>query len=99
RLPSTPLFPYTTLFRSHAPAPGRPRLRCPGEAARHTRVREPHRSFEARRFPRDGGIRLPPYRHAWLWLPRWGAMATKAMHDDKRSEEHTSELQSRGHLV
>src|SRR5437660_8132642 len=66
RPPRSTLFPYTTLFRSSAPAGLRGRIVGPravvdrGDKARLT-VRRRHRA--------------------------------------RRSEEHTSELQSRGHLV
>src|SRR2546422_6721116 len=66
RPPRSTLFPYTTLFRSSLPGPGR-----------------------------GGGVRRgdPHHRHrgecqAARHSPRW-----------RRSEEHTSELQSRLHLV
>src|SRR2546422_5108999 len=74
RPPRSTLFPYTTLFRSHA-------LPCaldPGAAAPRARPR--HRSA----LGRDGGER--------------GA-AADAVGRVARSEEHTSELQSRLHLV
>src|SRR5437870_8601792 len=59
--PTSPLFPYTTLFRSPN-SPSRPRI------------------FYTAQIPR-------------LWLP------TVIISEFARSEEHTSELQSRGHLV
>src|SRR5690554_7659904 len=62
--PSSTLFPYTTLFRSHPN--GRP---CPF----------PARSLSAGRQPLTAADH--PHRVPW------------------RSEEHTSELQSRPHLV
>src|SRR3712207_8577664 len=77
RPPRSTLFPYTTLFRSHAdpaePLPRRPRARCPGD--------------RAAAVAGQGG---PPGRRA---LPgvRSGVL--------RRSEEHTSELQSRQYLV
>src|SRR5207253_9354738 len=83
--PRSPLFPYTTLFRSGRPAAyadepdggageGTPcdRRQARGRAAR-----------DAARRRRDDG----PER------PSAGASLRR------RSEEHTSELQSRGHLV
>src|SRR3989442_11060212 len=66
RPPRSTLFPYTTLFRSHAP-PLSHRL-----DAEHVSVRGQRAKAAAEHDPRSG--------HA-------------------RSEEHTSELQSRPHLV
>src|SRR3712207_8181309 len=63
RPPRSTLFPYTTLFRSHAD--------------HHLEV-----------APRDGRARGPPPRAD---LPD--------ARDARRSEEHTSELQSRQYLV
>src|SRR5437660_8765310 len=57
RAPRSTLFPYTTLFRSHAPAPG------------------------------------------WGAASPSSAAAPWSLAGAARSEEHTSELQSRGHLV
>src|SRR5690625_6002311 len=71
RPPRSPLFPYTTLFRSPAPGvpAGTPRA-APGQG--------PARDEVVRRCgPARSGARAPRCR----------------------SEEHTSELQSRGHLV
>src|SRR3712207_9271744 len=96
RPPRSTLFPYTTLFRSRAPA--RPRA-----------IRLLYRLLlgDALLLPADRGPedQLPPvlaarYREPGLdeWqLPRAGAQnATRALY---RSEEHTSELQSRQYLV
>src|SRR5439155_26345130 len=76
RRPPSPLFPYTTLFRSlleHLLV-GRPRARARGGAVREWQARA---------------------------LAARGAPAAVADGDRARvrSEEHTSELQSRGHLV
>src|SRR5437660_9031519 len=65
RPPRATLFPYTTLFRSHA-------------AHQH----RAEQIESAARRDEDG--------HADDW---------ENVDDDLRSEEHTSELQSRGHLV
>src|SRR5439155_7960391 len=85
--PRSPLFPYTTLFRSHPDLAGvdegeqrlarlhdLAHLHC---APRHAAGdgREDHRILEVELGLLQGGARLG------------------------RSEEHTSELQSRGHLV
>src|SRR3712207_8449092 len=70
RPPRSTLFPYTTLFRSHPPPPGRPR--AGGD-----------RRCDLRRVPRAQPARRP--------RPRPDAA--------DRSEEHTSELQSRQYIV
>src|SRR5207249_11966980 len=88
----SPLFPYTTLFRSlveidqHRQRVGGPRL-------------APHR-------PRDdlGGLaRDPARRRSAVETDRRADLAQLTRHDaaakDLRSEEHTSELQSRFDLV
>src|SRR5207253_10688589 len=89
RPPRPTLLPYTTLFRS-----GRARRRWPpplslagSEGARRHLVRQPDRS-------RMGAAsRLPSRpRRASRRQARLSAVS-------RRSEEHTSELQSRGHLV
>src|SRR5437870_9324220 len=59
RPPRSTLFPYTTLFRSRATAPGWPKT-----------------------------------ERSWVELS-----TLRLMGERTRSEEHTSELQSRGHLV
>src|SRR2546422_5865240 len=74
RPPRSTLFPYTTLFRSHARR-GAGRI----ELADHP--------VEARELP--GGVR---------WIRRSEDRALYAC-PSMRSEEHTSELQSRLHLV
>src|SRR5262249_59398533 len=81
RPPTSTLFPYTTLFRSHqAPACLRARRRADrrGVVHRH-RFPDPHRSAVRRQAP---GVH-PDVRRA----------------ADRRSEEHTSELQSLTNLV
>src|SRR5439155_11430447 len=85
RPPSSTLFPYTTLFRSD----GRdvPRLACHGPPLR---VEELHREPE-----RLGGGRPQVRRQERRRRAAPGDDAKL----DTRSEEHTSELQSRGHLV
>src|SRR5690606_39652787 len=68
RPPSTPLFPYTTLFRSHI------RNRCLGFAKRHHFI-------------------------DWGRGRAEGNWPSKPLLPVGRSEEHTSELQSRENLV
>src|SRR5205809_1782818 len=71
RPPTSTLFPYTTLFRSHAPG----RLRGRRRPRRHVADRVLHQPA------------APSARHRGQGRER------------VRSEEHTSELQSRLHLV
>src|SRR5439155_19927884 len=72
RPPTSTLFPYTTLFRSHRTMSGHP------EGARALCAGPPYRARRA--VPGRG----------------WNVGRPCAV---GRSEEHTSELQSRGHLV
>src|SRR3712207_7272598 len=86
--PRSTLFPYTTLFRS----PGR--LRRPTPRARAVRGGRPCRSESAaerraRRRPKAPCSRAAARRGARAAPPPRAA----------RSEEHTSELQSRQYLV
>src|SRR5207253_10150158 len=78
RSPTSPLFPYTTLFRS-------------SQAAARSGAR-PHRGE---------GVHLSPFA-----IHRGADVITSQLYppyiierSSRRSEEHTSELQSRGHLV
>src|SRR5207253_7909397 len=83
--PNSPLFPYTTLFRSHRPHLGEADLGdlvdlgCPAHL--HVIPLLPVRGVSARARGRAGSGAPRPSRYP------------------TRSEEHTSELQSRGHLV
>src|SRR5690606_41613338 len=90
RPPSSTLFPYTTLFRSairadeRRPAVVHP---CPRRAG-----------------PPRRGLHLRPQRRDDEPAPHWpqctGANAARQLpHTFDRSEEHTSELQSREKLV
>src|SRR5204863_8264274 len=93
--PRPPLFPYTTLFRSHDRRAPAPRAHAAGrdhavaEWARHLA-----RGLGPARLARLGRPRgQPPALAARLHArPRYQASAA-------RSEEHTSELQSRRDLV
>src|SRR5690625_6428965 len=71
---SSPLFPYTTLFRS-----GRPGTAAGGD---HLRAADPAGALDPAAGPR-----------------RLTGVGSAPGHRRRRSEEHTSELQSRGHLV
>src|SRR5436305_13826939 len=68
----SPLFPYTTLFRSHQRTSAAAQVKPPPIASSNTRS------------PR---------------LIRPSLIATSSASGIERSEEHTSELQSRPHLV
>src|SRR5207253_8940171 len=90
--PSSTLFPYTTLFRSHRRPHGR---RGAGDVLQQTESR-------------DGGAADSRGTGSWRRVPLLGTGATAAARTtsgpwgptrETRSEEHTSELQSRGHLV
>src|SRR5258707_1444977 len=89
RPPRSTLFPYTTLFRSHPPLPGPalPGLRGPAER------RDPGQAAEGARRRGEADQRLR--QHA-LHDPDWHVDGDV---DQLRSEEHTSELQSRQYLV
>src|SRR5438034_3753052 len=81
--PSSTLFPYTTLFRSH-PGRGRPARPPPG--------RRPARGGDSGRAQ----VRRPAGRGRGGAGP---APPRTAPHVHLRSEEHTSELQSHSDLV
>src|SRR3712207_8295481 len=74
RPPRSTLFPYTTLFRSHAPGAHRP---ARGAAQGH----------------------LARLHHQLPGAAANGARPGRVLHAAVRSEEHTSELQSRQYLV
>src|SRR3712207_7305049 len=85
RPPRSTLFPYTTLFRSPRPTPSR--TRCAGcWVSRHPT--RPSRSTPTC-APRAGRAR---------WCAAWNPTASTTT-AGCRSEEHTSELQSRQYLV
>src|SRR5207253_4087386 len=84
--PTSTLFPYTTLFRSHF-------------LARRLVVRAQHRA--ARMFRRRRDLRVAHDHQRFGDNQPDGAALTGPRNRQafERSEEHTSELQSRGHLV
>src|SRR2546422_7244600 len=84
RPPRSTLFPYTTLFRSASGMPSR----SPRWARCHLLVslRDTSKSITRRRRSTSNG-------HAQ------GSGGDEGMVEGERSEEHTSELQSRLHLV
>src|SRR5207253_7259254 len=87
RPPRSPLFPYTTLFRSRYRG-GPPGGRRGGGRGLRAALRQPCSCA-----PR--GLRDPRIKRTGSALPHTGESADRP----GRSEEHTSELQSRGHLV
>src|SRR5207253_5673251 len=83
-LPSSPLFPYTTLFRSgHRPGHRPVGMTLGHRAASRQLTRVVSAAPPALGAARDVLERRPSGGTSFEW----------------RSEEHTSELQSRGHLV
>src|SRR3712207_8560660 len=85
RPPRSTLFPYTTLFRSQEHEHGEHRVDDQSQAALPGNVRKGARDDDARppRLSRRPGR----------------VQAERALQDGSRSEEHTSELQSRQYLV
>src|SRR5207253_11453615 len=83
-----PLFPYTTLFRSFGPLV----------------VKESTRNgTPVIRAPKRWGncfcCSAPPTTASTIASGSWLRSSMRLRAEAKRSEEHTSELQSRGHLV
>src|SRR5207253_10220843 len=97
--PRSTLFPYTTLFRSPAVrhrGGGRSRPRKARDEKRH-RVQD---AGPARRpSARAQGEGVTSMRKWNLALMSYKEVAAIPKERSVRSEEHTSELQSRGHLV
>src|SRR3712207_7192659 len=86
RPPRSTLFPYTTLFRSLIAD------RCPGPSRRAIGAAH-DRSVRPRPVASYSCANLSTYP------PSLGPYAVILHHCDLRSEEHTSELQSRQYLV
>src|SRR5206468_8021257 len=90
--PTSPLFPYTTLFRS---------LAAPRRRAQPVE-RGPAAGAVSRRAERRQPLALEPV-DVCADLENWNRQLVSAgdelVHADDRSEEHTSELQSRSDLV
>src|SRR5690348_17777205 len=85
RPPRSTLFPYTTLFRSHASR----RVRLPHEARGRHPAAGPAREVDRAGVPvARGELPAPP-----------AAAEGLVRSARRRSEEHTSELQSPVHLV
>src|SRR3712207_7026692 len=88
RPPRSTLFPYTTLFRSAAFAPG----------AGGTRISLGYEFFTDRRTA-DRGIPSFGSRPLGTDVTTFFGDPAASYSDVRRSEEHTSELQSRQYLV
>src|SRR3712207_8504547 len=97
RPPRSTLFPYTTLFRSQVELERGRRPRRDGEDKPRGRADgEQHERGPRLRAPKGrGGLRPRPRREE----PRVRADAVLRVPTAQRSEEHTSELQSRQYLV
>src|SRR3712207_8483824 len=93
RPPKSPPFPYPTLFRSadaDRPLARRDRVDRAAVEARLVRAQaDDHQDREA----------LEPVRDVGEPAQRWGVGPVRVVDDQDRSEEHTSELQSRQYLV
>src|SRR3712207_8240717 len=90
RPPRSTLFPYTTLFRSDVESLGGVELQRP--AARLRLRRAEHHADLLADLVGEQAQRLRPVEVA-------GELAQRLGHHPRRSEEHTSELQSRQYLV
>src|SRR3712207_6852128 len=86
RPPRSPLFPYTTLFRSGDWRPTRACPKCGGPTG-------PRPWLEPRKVKLSGG-KVPDV----VWGTSLGFLMAERVHPS-RSEEHTSELQSRQYFV
>src|SRR3712207_7590143 len=84
RPPRSTLFPYTTLFRSS----GRVDLPAGTAVRKVAKERFLHRVTRDVDIPRNG-----------IGVPEQGGAVVPVQRADLRSEEHTSELQSRQYLV
>src|SRR2546425_8890963 len=98
RPPRSTLFPYTTLFRSHGSLTTRLRLfhqssHLGDEYMAHTNARRIDLTFQA--------VELLVARETTRWRVYGGGdyIFAHSPTDLKRSEEHTSELQSLAYLV
>src|SRR3712207_7510363 len=90
--PSTTLFPYTTLFQSRPALRGaRAVLREPADG--------PDRRADARRARRQPEHDVPAAARSGGGRAARGALGAPGPPVAPRSEEHTSELQSRQYLV
>src|SRR5207253_7526818 len=96
RPPHSPPFPYTTLFRSLVPR--LPREEIYGMRSQMTRAVTSIPANIAEGWTRESAKEKVHF----LSIAHGSAAETETLvtlSEDLRSEEHTSELQSRGHLV
>src|SRR5207249_9211217 len=93
---ASPLFPYTTLFRSSA-SRSPPRSEAPGRA--HPRERGSHKPQAFLGFVASGSRTAARYRPRRRVLRVVKPEPRSMISERGRSEEHTSELQSRFDLV
>src|SRR5439155_25379331 len=89
RPPTSPLFPYTTLFRSWSTSSAAFIGGSPPVSSTHCA----HLSNPSPSAPKPRAFCRISAHISVLTSPGWITLAVT------RSEEHTSELQSRGHLV
>src|SRR2546429_3315772 len=100
RPPRSTLFPYTTLFRSVREALGLSqrqvgkKMRASGQAIQQFEKAEAEDRITLRAIRRVAGTMGCDL--VYVLVPKSGSFAELA---EQRSEEHTSELQSRLHLV
>src|SRR3712207_7016887 len=92
RPPRSTLFPYTTLFRSGGLAPALPGLR-------HVQLSSDTQTYEIRRHPDLRGLARRPERARGPQESARARPGRTGWDKTSRSEEHTSELQSRQYLV
>src|SRR2546422_8114324 len=90
RPPRSTLFPYTTLFRSSTSTPANGTLTPAG----------PPNQLRPEATASATPLCGPPIHRSHVSSSDWnGGSPTRAIAPKHRSEEHTSELQSRLHLV
>src|SRR2546422_6399846 len=94
RPPRSPLFPYTTLFRSSRPRFGRPAFE---RAMDEVRAGQPQKGIEL--LTREAEQEKSPRARFLRRSEAAQIMVDSGLEAIARSEEHTSELQSRLHLV
>src|SRR5207253_10563064 len=93
--PRSPPFPYTTLFRSAARSP----QRAPSCSSSQRLMPSSNPSSRAPMKPPSEPPAATMRWHGTTTGIGFAPHAPPTARGDERSEEHTSELQSRGHLV
>src|SRR5207253_3648545 len=97
--PRSPLFPYTTLFRSTvAPCSRWARVTIGGKWMFETVGFAPHTTISCECSTSNGSAENMSPNTTWYAAPCVAAHTVCRTRLAPRSEEHTSELQSRGHL-